>query len=112
MTGEETGETVTLFKVVFVFDRSQVDPVPSRDQVPLEPPCEPLTGDSHAHLLAPMGAFAESLGYAVSFEPIDGSAGGFCDMKAKRIVVDAAQPANARLRTLNPRDCARVGRGL
>lgn len=101
-TGEETGETITLFKVVFVFDRSQVSPLPAREQVSLEAPPEPLTGDSHAHLLAPLAAFAESLGYSVSFEAIDGSAGGFCDRKAKRIVVEASLPANAQLRTLIP----------
>ncbi len=61
---------------------------------------EPLTGDSHAHLLAPLQAFCESLGYAVSFELIAGSAGGWCDRGRKRIVIDAAASANARLRTL------------
>ena len=43
---------------------------------------------------------AESLGYTVSFEPIAGSAGGWCDTTAKEIVVDTNGPANARLRTL------------
>jgi len=62
----------------------------------------PLTGDSHAHLLAPMEAFAESLGYSVSFETIEGAAGGWCDPKNKRIVIDADVPANAQLRTLIP----------
>ena len=33
-------------------------------------------------------------------EPIAGSAGGWCDTKAKQIVVDTRGPANARLRTL------------
>lgn len=47
-----------------------------------------------------MRTFAESLGFAVSFEKIDGPAGGWCDPKKKRIVVDADAPANARLRTL------------
>jgi hypothetical protein len=47
-----------------------------------------------------MRAFAESLGFTVSFEELDGPAGGWCDAKRKRIVVDANQPANARLRTL------------
>lgn len=61
---------------------------------------QPLSGDSHAHLIAPTIAFAESLGYAVSFEPIAGSAGGWCDTKAQQIVVDTDGPANARLRTL------------
>jgi hypothetical protein len=68
--------------------------------VALEPPHEPLTGDSHAHLLTPLRRFAESLGYSVSFEVIDGSACGWCDPKAKRIVVDTGVPANAQLGTL------------
>lgn len=100
VSGEETGETLMLFKTVFVFDRAQVAPIDRVQQAPLEPPCQPLTGDSHAHLIAPMQAFAESLGFAVSFEAIDGPAGGWCDQKAKRIVVDADAPADARLRTL------------
>jgi hypothetical protein len=99
-TGEETGETITLFKGVSVFDARQVEPLPSGEPAPLEPPSQPLTGDSHAHLIAPTVAFAESLGYTVSFEPIAGSAGGWCDTKAKQIVVDSNGPANARLRTL------------
>ncbi len=100
MTGEETGDTMMLFKTVFVFDRAQVDPIAGREQAPLAPPCEPLTGDSHAHLLAPMGSFAESLGFSVSFESIPGETGGWCDPKARRIVVDADAPVNARLRIL------------
>ena len=99
-TGEETGETRTFFRTVFVFFQEQVAPLPSGEPVPLEPPREPLTGDSHAHLIEPMVAFAASLGFTVSFEPLAGSAGGWCDTKAKRIVVDADAPANARLRTL------------
>jgi len=99
-TGEETGETITLFKGVSVFDAQQVDPLPSGEPTPLQPPSQPLLGDSHAHLIAPTIAFAESLGYTVSFEPIAGSAGGWCDTKAKQIVVDTNGPANARLRTL------------
>jgi hypothetical protein len=66
----------------------------------LEPPSEPLTGDSHVHLLGPIQAFAESLGFTVSFESIAGATGGWCDQKARRIVVDADQPANAQLRIL------------
>ncbi|MCA1683077.1 MAG: hypothetical protein LC685_03680 [Actinobacteria bacterium] len=59
-----------------------------------------MTGDSHAYLLTPLEAFAESLGFLVSFEAIQGPAGGWCDPKAKRIAVDAGAPANAQLRTL------------
>jgi len=99
-TGEETGQTITLFKAVFVFDAQQVDPLPSGQPTLLEPPSQPLTSDSHAHLIAPAVAFAESLGYTVSFESIAGSAGGWCDSKLKKIVVDADIAPNAQLRTL------------
>jgi N-terminal domain of anti-restriction factor ArdC len=88
------------FKAVSVFDRSQVAPLDGVEQIPLEPPCEPLTGDSRAHLLAALQAFTESLGFTVAFESIPGSTGGWCDQMAHRIVVDADQPANARLRIL------------
>jgi hypothetical protein len=99
-TGEDTGDTLLLFKTVFVFDRAQVDPIDEREQAPLGPPCEPLTGDSHAHLLTPIRVFAESLGFSVSFESIPGETGGWCDQKTRRIVVDADAPANAQLRIL------------
>jgi hypothetical protein len=33
-------------------------------------------------------------------KPIPGSTGGWCDLERKRIVVDADQPANARMRIL------------
>lgn len=97
---DEDAQTRLLFKAVSVFDRSQVEPLDGVEPTPLEPPCEPLTGDSHAHLLAPMRAFTESLGFTVSFESIARQTGGWCDQKAKRIVVGAEQPANARLRIL------------
>jgi N-terminal domain of anti-restriction factor ArdC len=100
ISGEDTGETLVLFKTVFVFDRAQVAPIDGVEQASLEPPCQPLSGDSHVRLIAPMQAFAQSLGFTVSFETIDGPAAGWCDPKAKRIVVDAAAAANARLRTL------------
>jgi hypothetical protein len=100
VTAEETGETRMLFKTVFVFDRAQVDPIEGRAQAPLAPPSQPLTGDSHAHLLAPMRSFAESLGFTVAFESIPGQTGGWCDSKRRRIVVDADQPTTAQLRIL------------
>jgi hypothetical protein len=99
-TGEETGETITLFKAVPVFFQEQVEPLPGVEPTPLEPSRQPLTGDSHAHVLPRLVRFCESLGYAVAFESIDGSAGGWCDRNAKRIVVDADVAPNAQLRTL------------
>ncbi len=59
-----------------------------------------MTGDSLAHALARLQAFAESLGFTVSFEQIPGATGGWCDQKARRILVDSDQRANARLRIL------------
>lgn len=100
LAGEESDKRRVFFKTAFVFDVSQTDVLPGAEPVALDPPHEPLTGDSHAHLLDPLSRFAESLGYSVSFEVIEGSAGGWCDPKAKRIVVDAGVPANAQLRTL------------
>jgi hypothetical protein len=97
---DDSGERRVFFKTAFVFDVSQTEIRDGAEPLALEPPHQPLTGDSHAQLLAPLQAFAESLGYSVSFETIDGSAGGWCDPKLKRIVVDANVPANAQLRTL------------
>jgi hypothetical protein len=99
-TDEQTDETLVLFKTVAVFAQDQVARLPDVEPTPLEPPSQPLTGDTHAHLIAPTIAFAESLGYTVTFETIAGSAGGWCDTKTKTIVVDSDGPANARLRTL------------
>jgi hypothetical protein len=100
VTEEESHERRVVFTTAFVFDVSQTEVLDGAEPAALEPPREPLTGDSHAHLIAPMRRFAESLGYSVSFEPIDGSTGGWCDPRAKRIVVDCTVPANAQLRTL------------
>jgi N-terminal domain of anti-restriction factor ArdC len=99
-TADTNDETRVLFKGVSVFDRSQVAPIDGTSPAPLEPPSEPLTGDSHRHLIDPMRAFAESLGFTISFETIPGATGGWCDQKTHRIVVDADQPANAQLRIL------------
>ncbi len=86
--GEETVERRVFFKTAFVFELTQTEPLAGVEPVSLEPPRERLTSDSHADLIEPMEAFARSLGYAVSFEPIPGSAGGWCDPVNKRIVGD------------------------
>ncbi len=84
---DEDAQPRLLFKAVSVFDRAQVAVLEGVQPTPLEPPCQPLSGDSHAHLLVPMQAFTESLGFAVRFESIPGQTGGWCDQKARRIVV-------------------------
>jgi antirestriction protein ArdC len=96
----EPDERPVRFTTVAVFCLSQTDPLSDAEQLPLEPPCEPLTGDSHAHLLEPLGDLAAELGYSVSFERIAGATGGWCDPHAKRIVVDSAQAVNGQVRVL------------
>jgi hypothetical protein len=89
-----------LFRSVAVFVRRQVAPVEGVAQAPLEPPREPLTGDSHGHLLGRLRAFATGIGFSVVVEPVPASAGGWCYARAKRIVVDAGFAANAQVRVL------------
>lgn len=83
-----------------VFDVSMTQPLPDRDPIPLAPPAEPIEGDSHAHLIAPLQRLAGELGYHVDLRelPADGP-GGWCDAKHKEIVV-ATAPANRQVRTL------------
>jgi hypothetical protein len=98
--GEETGEKKVFFRTVPVFDVSMTDPLPGKEPVSLAPPSQPITGDSHHHLIAPLVAHAADLGYTVEFRrlPGDGPA-GWCDAKCKQIVVGTG-PANRQVRTL------------
>lgn len=97
--GDEN-ERHVFFRAVPVFDRGQVVELEGTTPTPLEPPCEPLTGDSHRHLLAPLRAFAHTLGFSVVPRELRGSAGGWCDRAAKQIVIDRSQSANAQVRIL------------
>jgi antirestriction protein ArdC len=95
----------THFRLVAVFDRSQVDPLPEHPggPVPLDPPTEPVSGDGLAHLFAPLAAFARDLGLTVSVEPVPGAAAGYHEPAAERIVVDVVGERfspNAQLQTL------------
>jgi antirestriction protein ArdC len=93
--GDETGERMTFFRAVPVFDIGQTDgePLP-------EPPREPITGDSHESYIEPLTEHAGSLGYAVSRETLE-HARGYCDAKARRIVLaDDLGSANASVRVL------------
>ena len=100
VNGEETGEKKVFFRSVPVFDVSMTDPLPGKEPIPLAPPSQPITGDSHHHLIAPLIAHAAELGYTVEIRdlPDDGPA-GWCDPKHKQIVV-ATGPANRQVRTL------------
>lgn len=81
----------TFFRLVAVFDRSQVDPLPEfpGGPVDLEPPAsQPITGDGLAHLLDPLSQLAGSVGYAFRVEEIDGRAEGLCHRGEKWIAVE------------------------
>jgi len=97
---DDSGHMRTLFKSVAVFDVAQTEPIPGRQPVPLEPPRQPITGDSHAHLLTPLEQLAAELGYAVTRRPLDGAADGWCDPHLMEIVVNELLPGNARVRVL------------
>jgi len=97
---DDNGRVRTLFKSVAVFDVAQTEPIPGREPLPIEPPTEPITGDSHAHLLGPLKAFAGELGYRVRRTPLDTGTGGWCDRKKMEIVVNDRRPANGQVRVL------------
>ena len=101
-SNEEPDEARVVFRSAFVFADSQTDLLPGVDPAPIEPPCEPLTGDSHRHLLEHLRSFAREIDFEVALEPISGSVGGWCDPKRRRVVVDAGLPANAQVRVLVP----------
>jgi hypothetical protein len=98
--GENTGEKKVFFRTVPVFDVSMTDPLPGKQPIPLTPPAEPITGDSHHHLIARLIAHAAQLGYTVEIRELpEHGPGGWCDAKRREIVV-ANGPSNQQVRTL------------
>jgi antirestriction protein ArdC len=93
--GDETGERITFFRAVPVFDVSQTDGEPLA-----KIPCEPITGDSHAEFVGRLEQYARTLGYTIERQALE-SAGGYCDAKRHRIVVSTnVDSANAVVRML------------
>jgi hypothetical protein len=90
----------TVFRAVPVFDVSQTEALPGSEPVPLEPPSQPITGDSHAQLLDPLKHLARELGFTVEHRPLEGSADGWCDAKRRQIVVNARLSRNGQVRVL------------
>lgn len=94
---QDTGDVAerVYFRAVPVFDVAQTDgePLP-------EPPCEPLTGDSHADLLPRLERFAESIGWTVEYGET-GHADGYAAPAEQRIRISSelVEP-NRRVRTL------------
>ena len=75
------------------------DELADRGEVRLDPVEEAGVGRGEDQLdVVVLGPGADVGG--VSFAAIRGATGGWCDQKARRIVVDSGQPANAQLRIL------------
>jgi N-terminal domain of anti-restriction factor ArdC len=87
------------FRLAAVFDVSQTEPLPGVEPTPLEPPGEPVDGESHGHLLAPLEQHAASLGFEVAYDPLHRRA-GYCSSVERRIVIDSGLPANGKVATL------------
>jgi antirestriction protein ArdC len=92
----------TFFRLVKVFDRAQVDPLPEFPGGPviLDPPLAPVAGDSLAGLFEPLASFATTIGYTVAVEEISGSALGYCAPQRHHIGVEpisAEFSANAQV---------------
>jgi hypothetical protein len=100
--GTDDGEQPrrTVFRAVAVFDVSQTDALPGTERVSLESPSQPIQGDTHAHLLTPLGELAVELGYSVVRRPLDGPSDGWCDSRKHEIVINDELPANAQVRVL------------
>jgi N-terminal domain of anti-restriction factor ArdC len=98
--GEQTGEKKVFFRTVNVWDVSMTASLPGRDPVPLTPPSQPICGDSHRHLIAPLIAHAAGLGYTVEIRELsEEGPRGWCDPERKLIVVGSGS-ANRQVRTL------------
>jgi antirestriction protein ArdC len=95
----------TYFRLVPVFDASQVSPLPEfpGEPVPLTPPHQPIGGAGLAEHFEPMAEFGRSLGLSVEVEPIAGGACGYHEPSTGRVVIEAVGPefsANAQVSVL------------
>jgi hypothetical protein len=100
VTNESERPRRIVFRAVSVFDVSQTDGLPGTEPVSLESPCQPIQGDTHAHLLPALEQLAGELGYSVARRPLDGPADGWCDSHKHEIVINDELPANAQVRVL------------
>jgi antirestriction protein ArdC len=92
--GAPEEEPRTYFRLVPVFDASQVDPLPDfpGETVPLEPPHEPTRGEGLADRVPLLVEFADSLDLEVAIEPVPGAASGYHEPATGRIVVEDVGP--------------------
>jgi antirestriction protein ArdC len=94
----------TFFRLVKVFDRSQVAPLPDFPGGPadLDPPGQPVEGDGLAHLFAPLRDLGASIGSEVHVQRIAGEARGWYDPRTREIAVEVVGEgfsANAQVAT-------------
>jgi antirestriction protein ArdC len=84
----------TYFRMVKVFDRSQVEPLPEFPGGPLDldPPVEPIEGEGLAPLFEPLARFAASIGCHVVVEEIPGAAQGYLQPQSGKIGVEEVGP--------------------
>jgi hypothetical protein len=76
------------------------DPLPGVEPVPLTPPAQPIDGDNHHHLIAPLQELARELRYRIEIRELpETGRGGWCDQRRREIVV-ASGSANRQVRTL------------
>jgi antirestriction protein ArdC len=92
------------FRLVPVFDRSQVDALPDHPggPAPLEPPHHLVDGDDLAHLLehdGPLDALCTELAVTMTIEPMRGGAHGYCEPDRRRIVLADGLPPNHQVKT-------------
>jgi antirestriction protein ArdC len=91
----------THFRLIAVFDRSQVAELPPpAEPATLDPPIAPVTGDDLADRLPALVALAGSIGSTVSFDAIPSAAEGYYQPSTKAIVIEADLAPNARAATL------------
>jgi N-terminal domain of anti-restriction factor ArdC len=84
--GEKADEKRIIFRTVPVFDVSMTDPLPGVEPVPLTPPAEPIDGDSHDHLVAPLQELARELGYRVEIRELpETGPGGWYDSQRREM---------------------------
>jgi hypothetical protein len=107
-TGEQKKRTY--FKNVRVFDVSQTSPIEGLDEIPVEPPREPVTGESHRPWILPLTRLAKDNGFKVSFRelPAFGPSGWF-NAEQRLIVVSAGESANAQVRIMVHELCHAFG---
>jgi hypothetical protein len=98
--GDPAEKPRTMFKLGSVFDVSQVSPLPPpANPAPLDPPIARLEGDELAHLQAPLERFANSLGYSVTIEALNGPE-GVCSHREQAIAVEESLEANGQIAAL------------